>query len=166
MSGSSRSPSLPRLGARGQGWLVPQVVLIALVAGSAFTKVYWPDRVAGALAVAGLVVIVTGVVLLALGVVSLLAARAMTVLPRPRAGSAVAQSGVYRFVRHPVYGAVLLIALGWSLAESPLGLVPTALLVVVFDLKARVEEAWLLEHLPAYDEYRRRTPKRFVPAVY
>ncbi len=65
-----------------------------------------------------------------------------------------------------VYGAVLLIALGWSLVESPLGLLPTAALAVVFDLKARVEEAWLEERFPGYSQYRDRTPRRFVPGVY
>jgi protein-S-isoprenylcysteine O-methyltransferase Ste14 len=61
---------------------------------------------------------------------------------------------------------VLLLAIGWSLAESPLGLIPTALLAVVFDLKARVEERWLEEKLPEYAQYRERTPRRFVPGLY
>ncbi len=31
--------------------------------------------------------------------------------------------------------------LGWSLADAPLGLVPTVLLAVLFDLKALVRES-------------------------
>jgi len=105
-------------------------------------------------------------VLLATAGISLLLARSTTVFPRPREGAMLADNGVYRRVRHPVYGAVLLIALGWSLVESPLGLLPTAALAVVFDLKARVEEAWLEERFPGYSQYRDRTPRRFVPGVY
>jgi protein-S-isoprenylcysteine O-methyltransferase Ste14 len=161
---SSRVP--PSLGARGQGWFALQAVLMALVGVSALTGVYWPDSVAGTFAVVGFVLIAAAVVLLALAAVSLLLARAITALPRPREGSMVAQGGVYRIVRHPVYGALLLIAFGWSLAESPLGLIPGFLLAVVFDLKARLEEAWLQERHPEYATYRERTPRRFVPGLY
>jgi protein-S-isoprenylcysteine O-methyltransferase Ste14 len=137
-----------------------------LVGVSALTGVYWPDSVTGVFVVIGLVLILAGFVLLAAAGVSLLVARSTTVFPRPREGAMLADSGVYRRVRHPVYGAVLLIALGWSLAESPLGLLPTAALAVVFDLKARVEEAWLEERFAGYSQYRERTPRRFVPGVY
>ena len=69
-------------------------------------------------------------------------------------------------MRHPVYGGAILIALGWSLAEAPLGLVPTVLLALLFDLKARREEAWLIERFPEYAAYRTHTPRRFVPWLY
>jgi protein-S-isoprenylcysteine O-methyltransferase Ste14 len=45
-------------------------------------------------------------------------------------------------------------------------LIPTALLAVIFDLKARLEEAWLEEQYPGYAGYRNQTPRRFVPGVY
>jgi protein-S-isoprenylcysteine O-methyltransferase Ste14 len=163
MPASSR---LPELGSRGQGWVALQVVLIALVILSALTNVYWPESVASTLTVVGLILIVAGLVFLVFAGVSLVVARAATVMPRPREGSSVAERGVYRLVRHPIYGAVLLIALGASLAESPLGLIPTALLAVVFDLKARLEEAWLEERDQGYASYRTRTPWRFLPGLY
>ena len=166
MPASSRSPELPRLGARGGGWVVLQLALMALVGVSALTGVYWPDSVAGALTIVGLALIAAALLLLVLARVSLVPARSGTIFPRPRRGASIADSGVYRRVRHPVYGAVLLLAVGWSLAESPLGLIPAAVLAVVFDLKARVEEAWLEERLPGYVQYRHRTPRRFVPGVY
>jgi len=163
MPASSR---LPRLGARGQGWFALQAALMALVGLTALTEVYWPDSVAGLLAVVGFVLIAAALVLMALAGVSLLFARALTALPRPREGATLAQSGIYRIVRHPVYGGLVLIALGWSLAESPLGLIPAALLAVVFDLKARVEESWLEERYPDYAGYREQTPWRFLPGLY
>jgi protein-S-isoprenylcysteine O-methyltransferase Ste14 len=159
-------PELPRLGRRGEGWFALQVALMVLIGLSALTGVYWPDSAAGVLVVVGLVLVVAGLVLLVLAGISLLLARSTTVFPRPREQAVLADSGVYRHVRHPVYGAVLLLAVGWSLADSPLGLIPTALLAVVFDLKARVEEAWLQERLSGYAGYRERTRRRFVPGVY
>jgi protein-S-isoprenylcysteine O-methyltransferase Ste14 len=160
------SSRLPSLGSRGEGWFALQLALMALVGLSALTTVYWPDSVAGTLTTVGLILIAAGLVLLVAAAISLVSARAMTALPRPRTGSRVAEGGIYRVVRHPVYGAVLLIAIGWSLAESPLGLIPAALLAVVFDLKARLEEAWLEERRPEYAAYREQTPRRFVPGVY
>ena len=139
---------------------------MVLVGLSALAGVYWPDSLTGVLVVVGLALVVAALVLLALAGISLLLARATTVFPRPREDAELAESGVYRRVRHPVYGAVLLLAVGWSLAESPLGLIPAALLAVVFDLKARVEEAWLEERQPGYARYRERTPRRFVPGLY
>jgi len=139
------------------------MVLIGL---SALSGVYWPDAVAGALVVVALVLILAALVLLVLAGFSLLLARSTTVFPRPREGARLAEGGVYRRVRHPVYGGVLLLAVGWSVADSPLGLIPTAVLALVFDLKARVEESWLEERLPGYAAYRERTPRRFVPGLY
>ena len=74
--------------------------------------------------------------------------------------------GVYRLVRHPIYGGVILIALGSSLVWSPLALLPTALLVVLFELKSRREESLLLERFPGYETYRRRVRWRFVPGLH
>jgi protein-S-isoprenylcysteine O-methyltransferase Ste14 len=166
MSASSRSPELPRLGPRGEGWVAIQLVLIALVPLSTLTGVYWPEQVAGVLTVVGIVLLLAGLLLLVLAFVRLVLARAMTVFPRPREHAALAERGVYRLVRHPVYGALILLAVGASLAESPLGLIPAALLTLVVDAKARLEEAWLVERQPAYAAYRERTPRRFVPGIY
>jgi protein-S-isoprenylcysteine O-methyltransferase Ste14 len=163
MPASSR---LPRLGERGGGWVAIQLALTALVGVSALSGVYWPDAVTGLFVILGLVLIAAALALLAFAGFSLLLARAVTAFPRPRERSTLAERGVYRAVRHPVYGAILLIAIGWSLALAPLGLIPTFLLAVVFDLKARIEEAWLAERHPGYAEYRERTPRRFVPGLY
>ena len=160
------SSRLPSFGSKGQGWVAIQAALMLLVGLAALIPVYWPDPVAGIFVVLGLVLIALALVLFAFAGVSLLLVRAATIFPRPRADSSVAQRGVYRTVRHPVYGAVLLIAVGWSLALAPLGLLPTALLAVVLDLKARLEESWLTERHPEYAAYREHTPRRFVPGVY
>lgn len=157
-------PRLPELGPRGEGWVVLQLVLFAAIAGCGFVGVSWPSAVESFLMVLGLVVAVAGIVLLALGALAL--GSSFTALPRPHQTAQLRQGGIYRLVRHPVYGGVLLLAFGWSLAAAPLALVPTALLAVLFDLKARREEAWLVERYPEYAGYRSRTPRRFVPFVY
>jgi protein-S-isoprenylcysteine O-methyltransferase Ste14 len=160
------SSHLPSLGQRGEGWVALQAVLFVLVWLAAVARVEWPAKISGTLAVAGLIVIIAGLLLLLAAVASLVAAKAMTPLPRPRTGSDVAVGGIYGFVRHPIYGAVLVLASGAALVGSPLALLPAAALAVVFDLKARLEEAWLEERDRSYAVYRARTPRRFVPGLY
>jgi protein-S-isoprenylcysteine O-methyltransferase Ste14 len=160
----SRASRLPELGPRGEGWVALQVVLVAAIIGCAFVGIYWAGSVESFFGVLGLVIALAGVALAISGVVAL--GSSFTPLPRPRSGTRVRRGGVFRLVRHPVYGGVILIALGWSLAEAPLGLVPTVLLAALFDLKSRREEEWLTERFPEYEEYRERTPRRFVPWLY
>ena len=155
---------VPELGPRGEGWVVLQLVLFAAIVGCGFAHVYWPHSLESFLAVLGLVIAVAGVVVLVLGALSL--GRSFTPLPRPHDRAEFRESGAFGIVRHPIYGGIVLVALGWSIADAPLALVPTALLALVFDLKARREEAWLLERYPEYAAYRERTPHRFVPGLY
>jgi protein-S-isoprenylcysteine O-methyltransferase Ste14 len=155
---------IPELGPRGEGWVVVQLVLVGGIVGCGFVGVYWPRSVEGFLVVLGLVVIVAGLAVFVAGARAL--GSSLTPFPTPRSGATLQERGLLRRVRHPVYGGVILLMLGWSLAEAPLGLVPTALLGAFFDLKARREEAWLGERYPAYAGYVARTPWRFVPGLY
>ena len=141
-----------------------KLLLGAAIAGCGFVGVYWPGSVESFVGVLGLLIAGAGALLVVLGVLSL--GRSFTPLPRPRARTRLRQGGIFRLVRHPVYGGVIVIGLGWSLADAPLGLVPTALLALLFDLKARREETWLIERFPEYTAYRAHTPRRFVPWLY
>src|SRR6266567_2839984 len=155
---------LPELGSRGEGWVVLQLLLFAAIAGCGFVAVYWPGSVESFFGVLGLLIAVAGALLFVLGVLSL--GSSFTPLPRPRTRTRLRQRGIFGLVRHPVYGGAILIGLGWSLADAPLGLVPTALLAVLIDLKAQREETWLIERFPEYALYRARTPRRFLPWLY
>jgi protein-S-isoprenylcysteine O-methyltransferase Ste14 len=160
-SGRSR---LPDLGPRGEGWVAAQGVLIALEIGCAIRGMDWPDRRPTLRVAAAVGGIVAG------GVLAGDAARtlgpALTPLPRPRDGGTFHESGAYRFVRHPIYGGVLLMAAGGALLTSPLATVPAALLGVLFWGKSRREEAWLVERYPEYPRYADRVRRRFVPFVW
>ena len=141
-----------------------QVLLGPAIIGCGFVGVYWPGSADSFLAILGSLIAVAGVLLVVLGVLSL--GRSFTPLPRPRARTHLRQGGIFRLVRHPVYGGAILIGLGWSLADAPLGLIPTTAARPALDLKARREEAWLIERFRAYAAYRAATPRRFVPWLY
>src|SRR5258708_26925688 len=102
---------------------------------------------------------VAGVALFSVARVAL--GKSFTPLPRPRARGEFRDGGPYRVVRHPIYVAVILVALGWSIARSPIGLLPTAGLALLFDLKARREEAWLVARDPECAAHPQRTPPSF-----
>ena len=115
---------------------------------------------------------IAGGVLLAVGVLFLVDSgrrlgRSLTPFPAPVPGGELRTEGVYALVRHPMYLGGILVALGWSvLFESVVGVVLTAALVVFFAFKSRHEERRLEETYPGYAEYRRRTPRRFLPFLY
>jgi len=155
---------VPDLGRSGEGWVALQSLLIGAIIACSFAGVSWPQSVQGACVVVGLVIAAAGAVEFVSGIAAL--GRSLTPLPRPGPDATFRGGGALRFARHPIYGGVLLLAFGGSLAGVPLGLAPTAALAVVFDLKARREEGWLDERYPEYADYRRRTRRRFIPGVY
>jgi protein-S-isoprenylcysteine O-methyltransferase Ste14 len=72
--------------------------------------------------------------------------------------------GLYRYIRHPIYTADLLLFTGMQLALAS-GLVVAVLpLVVILVRQSAREEVQLEQAFPGYAEYRRRT-KRFIPFV-
>ena len=56
--------------------------------------------------------IFAGAVLVVLGIGELQRGQAMTPLPRPRDDGRLVESGVYRLVRHPIYGGLIVGAVG------------------------------------------------------
>jgi protein-S-isoprenylcysteine O-methyltransferase Ste14 len=64
-------------------------------------------------------------------------------------------------VRHPIYTGILTAALATTVVLGQLhAILGTALLIVGYWIKARLEERWLREELGPqdYDAYRRRVP--------
>ena len=76
------------------------------------------------------------------------------------------ESGLYGWVRHPIYCGLILAAFGWGLlVQGWLTLLWAAVLLIFFDIKSRREEAWLLARFPAYADYRRRV-RKLIPFIY
>jgi protein-S-isoprenylcysteine O-methyltransferase Ste14 len=154
-------------GRRGEWYVVVQFLLFALVVAGPTTAFGWPARPFPG----GLLTSVGGGVLLAFGAVLAIAGArqhgsGLQALPYPRDGGTVLFSGPYRIVRHPIYSGALFMAFGWALWRSGwLTFVYAALLFLLFDAKARLEERWLVEKFPSYAEYRRRV-RKLVPFLY
>jgi protein-S-isoprenylcysteine O-methyltransferase Ste14 len=138
--------------------------MVAIIAAGIFVGSHWSGAPRFAAAVAGGALIAAGLALGYLGIKDL--DRSLSPLPRPRDTAVLIQDGVYRRLRHPIYAALILLAVGWGLLmASLLALGLAVALAVLLDLKARREEVWLRERYPGYATYATQT-KRFVPGVY
>lgn len=83
--------------------------------------------------------------------------------PTPKVGGELVQSGLYAYVRHPIYTGLLLVTFGYAFHEASVykGLVSIALLVL-FYFKTSYEEKRLEAVYPEYPAYRQRVG-RFLP---
>ena len=162
---SAESTKLPALGPNGEGWFALQILfMVAILLGGLFAGSQWSGGPRFAAAVAGSVLIVAGAFLGWFGIRDL--DRSMSPLPRPRDTAVLIQDGVYRRLRHPIYAALILLAIGWSLLMASFLALGLALaLALLLDLKARREEIWLRDRYPGYADYSLHT-KRFVPGIY
>ena len=154
---------LPSLGRRGEGWVAVQAVLIVAVALTGLLGPAWNGWPRIATLVIGLSLIAGGLGLAGRGIVDLRAA--LTPLPYPRPDAELVMTGAYRWVRHPIYGGLVLRpSAGASRPRRPPALALAAVLLGFFELKARREEAWLVERFPGYPAYRART-RRLIPWI-
>ncbi len=86
--------------------------------------------------------------------------------PAPAPGASLLEGGIYRFVRHPMYGGVMLMAGAIAVFDvNPAALVLTAALALVFHGKSRYEEALLAATFLGYPKYRKRVTRRFIPWI-
>lgn len=158
---------LPALGPRGEGWVIAQFVLFAIIGGAGVrdgVQIGVPGSWGWAFLLLGIVAIISGGLLAARGSWDLRAS--FSPFPRPVEGAPLIETGAYRLVRHPIYGGLILAGLGWSLATSSiLAMLATGLLLVLFAAKSRREEAWLEVIHSGYGAYRQRS-KRLIPWIY
>ena len=148
---------------RGGSWVAAQAVLFLWVLGG---SLLWGDSM-------GLPAVLpwVGRLLVLLGALLMLAAlRALgsnlTAFPEPLPGATLVTSGLYGLVRHPIYGAVLLLLAGVAVHQASwVGLAGVGGGFWFFWYKSSFEERRLLIAQSGYRHYRAAVPHRFVPFV-
>ena len=92
--------------------------------------------------------------------------RNLRIVPEPAQDARITTSGPYRRIRHPMYASVLLVALGWLIAEF--SFVRLGTWIVLFAdllLKLHHEESILEAAIPGYAAYKTRS-YRLVPGLF
>jgi len=105
------------------------------------------------------------------GVVGLLAIVTMKlnnlrVQPIPKPDAELISSGIYNYIRHPMYSSVLLLMLPFVVSTpETISFVLYCLLITTLIIKLRYEEHLLLQKFPSYSEYMKRT-YRLIPFLF
>jgi protein-S-isoprenylcysteine O-methyltransferase Ste14 len=135
-----------------QGLLFLAVAVAAVVPGPTLWKSLW-------LSLSLVVVGAAGVIWAARDLGS-----SLTPLPIPN-GVGLAAAGVYHWVRHPMYSALVVICLGVAIGSGKAwSYVAVAALAVFFEIKTRMEEKFLLREYEGYAAYAAQTGK-FLPGI-
>jgi protein-S-isoprenylcysteine O-methyltransferase Ste14 len=89
-----------------------------------------------------------------------------SVHPLPKKEGRLQTQGPYRFLRHPMYTAVLLTCMGWLHNRGGItNLLALMLLTSVFLIKIKLEEQYLSSKFGDYKVYQQKT-KRLIPWVW
>lgn len=90
----------------------------------------------------------------------------LSVFPEPSSEGQLLTHGIYQYIRHPIYTALLLITGSLVFDDTSwMRLVAWLLLLAVLKLKMDHEEVLLQQQFPGYDEYKKKS-WRLVPKVY
>lgn len=150
---------------RGIWYVVIQAILIGLILfGPKGTDLLTSESIKTIFLSCGISVGLISILVMLIAVINL--GKNLTPLPCPKDDAQLVQSGLYRYVRHPIYFGVLLAALAWLLIfPNAYILLYDIGLFILFDIKARREEIWLVERFPAYRDYQMRV-KKLLPGIY
>ncbi|WP_272861754.1 methyltransferase family protein [Aureisphaera galaxeae] len=117
---------------------------------------YWPSWVCYIL----IGVIALGIVILFFGILNL--NENLTPFPSPKSNSTMISSGIYKYIRHPIYAGILLSMMAYAIyLISVFKLLVTAILWVVLYFKSSFEERLLNERFVDYKDYMKSTGRFF-----
>lgn len=150
-----------------KGWIyvVIQFVLLGIIIISSASEFKYLNRpLYPAIHYIGVTLILLGALLFTLILIGF--GQFMTPNPVPRDSSKLVTTGLYKYVRHPMYFTVLVLITGVTLyfqAFYSLIWIPVALTFLI--IKSKAEEKFLVKKFPEYPNYSAKT-KRLIPFVY
>jgi protein-S-isoprenylcysteine O-methyltransferase Ste14 len=137
-------------------YAVAQTVLLILFAAVVFLSPRDYLFVSASGVIVGNVFCGVGVLIIALAFASLRSA--IQIAPEPKPGAQLVETGVYKYLRHPIYSGIIFCVVGLFLRQPTVWMAIAVAMVIIFlFFKARLEEKLLLSVYPGYADYRRRT---------
>lgn len=90
----------------------------------------------------------------------------ITALPEPREGAPFITSGIYRYVRHPMYSALILFGIGAAIYKwSPIAVLVAIGLFIVLNVKYRYEDSLLRAKWPEAAQYQKKVGALFPKSI-
>jgi protein-S-isoprenylcysteine O-methyltransferase Ste14 len=132
-----------------------QLVLFILfaLAGSGYANHFWLSFAAFILTLSGIIICATALIQLG---------ENLTPVPTPRKSGKLVETGIYKFIRHPIYTGLVLIVTGIAIYNlSYQRLIITGIIFFFFLYKLKYEESLLKEKYPDYANYIKRTGRMF-----
>ncbi|MDE3144305.1 MAG: isoprenylcysteine carboxylmethyltransferase family protein [Bacteroidota bacterium] len=110
---------------------------------------------------AGILFSLTGILIASIALLQL--NKFLTAFPTPKRNSTLLKSGVYKYVRHPIYSGIILTSTGYGLfAQDVWKLFIAATLFILFYFKSKYEESLLLKHFEEYEAYQKNSSRFFL----
>ena len=88
--------------------------------------------------------------------------KSFAVAPQPRDNVELIQSGIYKYIRHPMYSAIFFVTTGILVARfTPEAIVVAIVIVIFFAVKIHFEEKALRKKYGGYEMYMTKTGRIF-----
>eukprot|EP00878_Enallax_costatus_P006117 GHUV01006413.1.p1 GENE.GHUV01006413.1~~GHUV01006413.1.p1 ORF type:complete len:239 (+),score=54.08 GHUV01006413.1:345-1061(+) len=146
------------LGKRGEGWTIAQLAAVPIILFPPFHL----EKLATAL---GVLMVIGGLYAMFLGQQNL--GKSLSPLPKPRKASKFVSNGIYEYVRHPMYGGLILVSLGVAAVTHDETRLLLALgLWLVLEKKIALEEKFLVDRYGAAYEAYKATVMKLFPYIY
>lgn len=88
--------------------------------------------------------------------------RNLSPFPTPLRDGELIKTGIFKFVRHPIYGGIILFTSGYAVSSQNVSKILIAcILWCLFYFKSKYEESLLLKRYPDYENYRNKTARFF-----
>lgn len=112
----------------------------------------------------GIALVIIGIFMGLLSVLQL--SRNLSPFPTPVAGGSLIQTGLYKYIKHPIYTSILFTFIGYGLyTASGYKLGVTVVLYTLFVFKSKYEEEKLSTIFSEYQTYK-RSIGRFLPIFF
>lgn len=103
-----------------------------------------------------------GILIASAGVLTI--GKGFTPFPTPKVTGQLKQTGIYKYIRHPMYSGIILAGLGIAFYNANIPrLIVCIILYLFFEYKSRYEEKLLEQKYPEYNQYKTVTG-RFFPS--
>ncbi len=107
-----------------------------------------------------LVIFIIGFLIILTAILQL--SKNLTPFPTPKANGTLIQTGLYKFVRHPIYSGIFLSAVGYGIFDGSVWKISIGCgLLILFYFKSKYEENQLVRKFPYYVVYRMKTGRFF-----